>query len=134
MGVKGFAVGASQPPAGDTKVAIGFRGVEAMPCVESGDYRWLRQRFPCVFQVIEDIKRNDHRNISKPLQHFTAAAINSALIEAQKRGIIAIPEVDAIICQEQHKDTVCEIIGRKVYEISGGVTCKVGGVRYLVPA
>ena len=99
-------------------------------CEGNALYRRMRRAFPLTFRICEDIKRNDHRNISKLLQHLTAKAINGALLEAQAKGIVAIPDVDAIICPKRHKETVCALIGQHVYEISHGVCCKVGGVRY----
>ena len=99
-------------------------------CEQNALYRRIRVEFPCTIGVIEDIKRKDHRNVSKPLQHRTAKAINGALLQAQEMGIAAIPDVDAIICQAPHKELVCELIGQKVYDISRGVCSKVGGIRY----
>ena len=99
-------------------------------------YRYMRQCFPITFAISEDIKRKDHRNISKQLQHWTAEAINGALLEAQTLGIPAIPDVDAIICPKQYRETVSRLIGKQVYNISGGVRCKVNDIRYqpLEPA
>jgi hypothetical protein len=99
-------------------------------CEKNALYRRIRAEFPCTIGVIEDIKREDHCNVSKPLQHRTAKAINGALLRAQEKGIAAIPDVDAIICQTRHKEIVCELIGQKVYDISRGVCSKVGGIRY----
>ena len=99
-------------------------------CEGNGLYRRIRRAFPLVFRICEDIKRNDHRNLCKSLQYCTAKVINGALLEAQAKGIVAIPDVDAIICPERHKETVCALIGQHVYEVSRGLCCKVGGVRY----
>ena len=92
-------------------------------------YRRVRATFPITFSVLEDIKRKDHGNLSKQLQRFTADAIAAALLEAQQKGIAAIPHVDALICQEKYREQVCEIIGRKIFE-AAGVCCAVGGIRY----
>jgi hypothetical protein len=102
-------------------------------CAPIGLYKRMRRTFPRIFGILEDIKRRDHRNISKQLQHYTAKAICDALLEIQGEGIPAIPDVDAIICQQRHREIVCEAIGRHVYEVSGGVCCKVDGVRYASP-
>jgi hypothetical protein len=102
-------------------------------CAPIGLYQSMRRTFPRLFCIVEEIKRRDHRNISKQLQHHTAKAICGALLEIQGQGIPAIPDVDAIICQEQHRETVCEAIGRHVYQVSGGVCCKVDGIRYESP-
>jgi hypothetical protein len=67
----------------------------------------MRHQFPLTFAVGEDIKRTDHRNISKLLQNLTAKAINDALLETQAKGIPAIPDVDSIICPTRHKKVVC---------------------------
>ena len=56
--------------------------------------------------------------------------MSGALLDAQAGGIAAIPDVDALICQVRHKETVCEFIGRKVHELSYGVSCVVGGIRF----
>ncbi|MGC2578776.1 MAG: hypothetical protein WA376_14500 [Terrimicrobiaceae bacterium] len=80
--------------------------------------------------MIEDIKREDHCNVSKPLQHRTAKAINGALMQAQGLGIPAIPDVDAIICQLRRKEVVCELIGKEVYALTQGVCANVGGIGF----
>jgi hypothetical protein len=71
-----------------------------------------------------------YRNISKCLQYYTAEAINGALLAAQAQGIVAIPDVDALICQVSDREIVCESIGQHVYQVSHGVCYKVGGIRY----
>ncbi len=52
------------------------------------------------------------------------------LLELQRQEIPAIPHVDAIVCQVKHRDVVCEVIGKHVLDVSGGVCCSVAGVRY----
>ena len=90
----------------------------------------MRQAFPLTFRICEDIKRKDHRDISKSLQYYTAKAVNEALLFAQAQQIAAIPDVDAIVCPSRYKETVCALIGSKVHEISRGVCAKVGGIRF----
>ena len=92
-------------------------------------YRRVRAAFPITFAIVEDIKRNDHRNLSKQLHRLTADAIAAALLEVQRKGIAAIPHVDALICQEKYRGKVCEVIGRQVFEATG-VCCTAGGIRY----
>ena len=87
------------------------------------------QTFPATLRAVEDIKRKDHRNLSKQLHRFTADAVAAALLEVQREGIAAIPHVDALICQQKDRERVCEIIGRKIFEATG-VCCTVGGIRY----
>jgi hypothetical protein len=98
-------------------------------CERNTLYRSIRATFPMTFRIIEDIKRNDHRNLSKQLHRFTADAIAAALLEVQAEEIAAIPHVDALICQEKDRERVCQVIGRKVFEATG-VCCVVGGMRY----
>ena len=62
-------------------------------------YRRIAAEFPITFGIVEDIKRNDHRNLGKQLQCFTADAIKAALLEVQGEGIATVPHVDALICQ-----------------------------------
>jgi hypothetical protein len=98
-------------------------------CERNVLYRRIRAAFPITFRIIEDIKRNDHRNLSKHLHRFTADAIAAALFEVQGEGIAAIPHIDALICQQKNRERVCEIIGRRIFETTG-VCCAVGGIRY----
>jgi hypothetical protein len=102
-------------------------------CEEKSLYRRMRADLPCTTGVIEDIKRANHRNLSKRLQHLTAKVINGGLFVAQAKKIPAIPDVDAIICPIRHKEVVCRLIGEKVHEISHGVCCQVGGIRFRAP-
>ena len=100
-------------------------------CQRNRLYRRIRAEFPITFRIIEDIKRKDHRNLSKQLHRFTADAIATALLEAQREGIAAIPHVDALICQEKDRERVCEVIGEQIFEATG-VCCTVGGTRYSI--
>ena len=99
-------------------------------CEGNGLYQRMRRAFPLTFRVCEDIKRQDHRNISKALQYYTAEAINGALLAAQTQGIAAVPDVDAIVCSSRHKEKVCGLVGAEVYQLTQGVRCKVAGIRY----
>lgn len=96
--------------------------------VENGFYQWMRSTYPITFGIIEKIKRDDHRNLSKQLQRYTSNAINGALVELQKDGIAAIPQTDAIITIVCHTDRVREVIGKHVFRESSGVRCKVNGI------
>jgi len=93
-------------------------------------YRRMSGAFPHTFQIIEDIKRNDHRNLSKQLQRFTSTAINGALLQLQREGIAVIPDTDSLICRAKDQSRVCGIIGQHVFEVSAGVRCNVSGIRY----
>jgi hypothetical protein len=92
-------------------------------------YQRVASEFPITFGVIEDIKRNDHRNLSKQLHRFLADAMAVALLELQQKGIAAIPHVDALICEHKDRDIVCEAIGRQIF-LATGVWSPVGGIRY----
>ena len=98
-------------------------------CERNGLYRKIRTNFPATLRAVEDIKRKDHRNLSKQLHRFTADAVAAALLEVQREGIAAIPHVDALICQQKDREQVCEVTGRKIFEDTG-VCCTVGGIRY----
>ncbi|MGH8092689.1 MAG: hypothetical protein ACREIF_04380 [Chthoniobacterales bacterium] len=98
-------------------------------CQRNRLYRRIANEFPIIFGVIQDIKRGDHRNLSKQLHRFTADAISEALVEVQQQGISAIPLVDTLICQQQHRQEVCRRIGNQIF-LATGVCAKVGGIRY----
>jgi hypothetical protein len=98
-------------------------------CERNGLYWKIRANFPATLRAVEDIKRKDHRNLSKQLHRFTADAIAAALLEVQQEGIAAIPHVDALICRQKNQPRVCEAIGRQIFQATG-VCCAVGGIRY----
>ena len=93
----------------------------------------LRRKFPLCVSIIDSIKRDDHRSISRQLQHFTAVAITRALIEMQAEGLPAIPDTDCLIVRECDKAAACLAIGRSMFKETRGVCVTVGGVRYSPP-
>ena len=97
-------------------------------------YRKMREKFPCAFAVVEDLKSGHHRNVSKQFHRFTGDVIEAALLRAQALGIPAFPDTDALHVPEKHREVVCKIIGEEMSKATGGVCCKVGGIRYLPPA
>lgn len=96
-------------------------------------WRRLERRFPHCFGIIESIKKDDHRNISMALQHFTASAITAALIELQARNVPCIPDTDCLIVRERDKDAACRAIGAAMHHETRGVFVTVGGIRYEAP-
>ncbi len=99
----------------------------------NGLYRRMRSKFPRTFQIVEDLKRKDHRVLGIQLRHYMAEAINPALLELQAKGIKSIPDCDAIIVPARFKEVACEAIGRAMYKLTG-VCCNVDNVRYQPPA
>ena len=77
-------------------------------CQQNRLYQRIRAAFPITFAIVEDIKRDDHRILGKQLHRFIADVITAALLEVQRKGIAAIPHVDALICHEKQHATVCE--------------------------
>ena len=91
----------------------------------------LRRQFPLCLGIIDSIKRDDHRLISKQLQHFTANAISTALLDMQAKGLPAIPDTDCLIVRERDREAACLAIGAAMYAETRGVCVTVGGVRYF---
>lgn len=93
-------------------------------------WRGLHRRFPLCMGIVSDIKKDDHRNISRQLQHFTATAITAALLDMQAQGLPAVPDTDALIVRERDRDAACLSIGKAMHQETCGVCVKVGGVHY----
>lgn len=93
-------------------------------------WRQLRLRFPRCLGIIDDIKRRDHRHISKQLQHFTAKAIEAALLDMQRQGLPAIPDTDSLIVRECDREAACHAIGKAMFEETRGVRVTVGGTPF----
>ena len=93
-------------------------------------WQGLKRQFPHCFGIIESIKKDDHRNISRALQHFTANAITAALLEMQGLGLPAIPDTDCLIVRERDKETACRAIGAAMFRETRGVCVTVGGIRF----
>jgi DNA-binding MarR family transcriptional regulator len=102
------------------------RSKSATNCV----WRSLRRQFPLCVSIIDSIKRDDHRAISRQLQHFTAAAITAALIEMQAEGLPAIPDTDCLIVRERDHAAACAAIGQAMHNETAGVCVTVGGIHY----
>ncbi len=98
-------------------------------CLNNQLYRRIRAEFPITFAAVEDIKRKDHRNLSKQLQRFMADAVAAALVKVQQKGIAAIPHVDALICRRKDHALVCEALGSQIF-LTTGICANVGGIRY----
>jgi hypothetical protein len=97
-------------------------------------WRGLHRRFPHCLQIIDTIKRGDHRSISRQLQHFTAQAIGTALLDMQSQRLPAIPDTDCLIVRERDREAACLAIGRAMYAETRGVCVTVGGIHYKTPA
>lgn len=82
-------------------------------------YQRFRQTFPLTVCIIEDIKKNGHHGISRPLQHHTARIVRNVLEEAQKSGIPCIPDTDAMIVPAAHKAAVMAMMRRALLEVTG---------------
>lgn len=93
-------------------------------------WRGLKRRFPNCVSIIEVLKRRDHRAISRQLQHFTSAAISTALLDVQAQGIHAIPDTDCLIVRQRDHAAACRSIGKAMHKETRGVLVKVGGVHY----
>lgn len=93
-------------------------------------YRRMHRLFPLTFRVIDDMKRRDHRIISKQTQNLMAEVMRLALLEMQERGFPAIPDTDAIICKKEHRIVACYALCAAMFTVSGGVRCKVDGIRF----
>ncbi len=93
----------------------------------------MRREFPETFQIVEDLKRKDHRNLSNSLRHYTAKSVENALLQLQSIDIPTVPQSDALLCQRRNRELVCRIFGAAVFEVSHGVNCKIDGIRYEHP-
>jgi hypothetical protein len=93
-------------------------------------WRGLKRRFPHCFSIIKSIKKDDYRNISRALQHFTASAITAALLEMQAQNMPCIPDTDCLIVRQRDKLAACSAIGAAMFHETRGVSITVGGIRY----
>ena len=94
-------------------------------------WRSLRQRFPLCLAIIDSIKADDHRAISRQLQHFTASAITAALQAMQRQGLPAIPDTDALIVRQRDREAACHAIGLAMFRETRGVCVKVDGIKFV---
>jgi hypothetical protein len=102
------------------------RAISAKNCV----WQSLRRQFPLCIGIIDSIKQNDHRLISRQLQHFTANAVTAALLEMQAKGLPAIPDTDCLIVRERDREAACLVIGGAMFAETRGVCVTVGGTSF----
>ena len=84
-------------------------------------YRFMRQKFPATFGIVEDIKQKDHRNLSNSLRHYTAESIECTLLHLQSNGFLVIPQTDALLCKMPETETVSRAFGTAVFNVSTGL-------------
>jgi|GEM_PF-1805949 len=82
-------------------------------------YSRFRRKFPLTIGIIEDIKSKGHNGISRPLQHHTARIVSKVLVEAQKNGILCIPDTDGLIVPAAHEATIMNIMKRVLFHVTG---------------
>lgn len=82
-------------------------------------YQKLKTAFPRIVGIIEDLKKNDHRALSKQLQYFTAQIIESAIFAAQNLSIPCLPDTDALIVPEEHKDQARQLLNQSIWDVTG---------------
>jgi hypothetical protein len=82
-------------------------------------YQKLKTAFPSIVGIIEDLKKNDHRALSKQLQYFTAQIIESATFAAQNLSIPCLPDTDALIVPEEHKDQARQLLNQSIWNVTG---------------
>ena len=82
-------------------------------------YQKLKASFPRIVGIIQDLKKNDHRGLSKQLRHFTAKIIESATHEAQRQGIATLPDSDALIVPLESEGTARQLLNNAIREVTG---------------
>lgn len=82
-------------------------------------YKRLKANFPRITRIIEDIKKNDHRSLSKQLQFFTAEVIEEATFQAQSQAIPCLPDTDALIVPFEHEKDVRRILNESLHQFMG---------------
>lgn len=85
-------------------------------------YQKLKTKFPRIVRIIEDIKKNDHKALSKQLQFFTAQIIESALFEVQSLSIPCLPDTDALIAPSEFESQVRGILSDCIKKATGSAT------------
>ena len=103
------------------------------PCTKAANncvWQSLRRQFPLCIGIIDSIKIDNHRLISRQLQHFTANAVTAALMEMQAKGLPAIPDTDCLIVRQRDHAAACLAIGKAMHAETRGVCVTVGGVHY----
>lgn len=81
-------------------------------------YQRLKSAFPRLVGIIEDLKKNDHRSLSKQLQHFTAKIIEGATHEAQSMDIACLPDTDALIVPSSFENLARTLLNNSIREVT----------------
>ena len=82
-------------------------------------YQKLKASFPRIVGIIQDLKKNDHRGLSKQLRHFTAKIIESATHEAQRMEIATLPDTDAMIVPSEYERLTRQLLNNAIREVTG---------------
>lgn len=82
-------------------------------------YQHFRRTFPQTVGIIEDIKKEVHHGISRPLQYYTAQVIKGAILESQKIEVPCIPDTDALIVPKAKDKEVIKLLNRVLFDVTG---------------
>ena len=82
-------------------------------------YMQFKTAFPRIVGIIQDLKKNDHRALSKQLQFFTAQIIEAATHEAQSLSIQCLPDTDALIVPLESEGTALQLLNNAIHEVTG---------------
>jgi hypothetical protein len=81
-------------------------------------YQSLKSAFPRLVGILEDIKKNDHRALSKQLQFFTAQIIEGATHEVQAAAIACLPDTDALIVPRSCETLARHLLNNAIREVT----------------
>jgi len=81
-------------------------------------YQSLKSAFPRLVGIIEDLKKNDHRSLSKQLQFFTAQIIEAATYEAQALDIACLPDTDALIVPHSFENLARTLLNNAIKQVT----------------
>ena len=81
-------------------------------------YQRLKSAFPRLVAIVEDLKKNDHRSLSKQLQFFTAQIIEGATHKAQSMDIACLPDTDALIVPYSFKNLTRTLLNDSIREVT----------------
>ena len=81
-------------------------------------YQRLKSAFPRLVAIVEDLKKNDHRSLSKQLQFFTAQIIEGATHKAQSMDIACLPDTDALIVPYSFKNLTRTLLNDSIHEVT----------------
>lgn len=98
---------------------LGTLNMQTRKAIHLRPYQLFKRAFPLIGLIVEDMKKGDHRQLSRFMIKHQSTITEGALFECQQEGIPAIPDTDGLIVPKQHGEQARIILHKHLFDVTG---------------